>query len=76
LGHGLRLAAVGIAVGAAAADLSTSLLASFVPDLDVPTALSIAVVAFGLFAVAGVAAWVPARRAAGIDPLQAVRAVD
>ncbi|MFL5615395.1 MAG: ADOP family duplicated permease [Gemmatimonadaceae bacterium] len=74
LREGIRTAAVGLLVGALVAFGATRLLASFlfgVPPADV--------VAFGgaaalLAAVAVIASWLPARRAAAVDPMIALRA--
>jgi predicted permease len=70
----LRTAIVGIAVGLIAAYALTRTIAAFlygVSPADPATALSVAAV---LLAVAAAAAFVPARRAAGIDPTIALRA--
>jgi len=73
VGSSLKLAAVGIAAGAGAAAGAARLIAGFVPDLDRPSLAAIALDAGLLVLVAVVAAWTPARRAAHVDPLQAVR---
>jgi len=72
--RGMVLAAVGIAIGAAAAAVSTRLLSSLlfgVTPLDV--ASFVAAAAF-LAAAVLVASYVPARRAATIDPMETLRA--
>ena len=74
LGQGIRSAAIGLLIGAVMAFGATRLLASFlfgVPSTDV--------VAFGgaaalLTVAALVASWLPARRAAAVDPMVALRA--
>jgi putative ABC transport system permease protein len=71
--HGLRLAALGVVLGAAAAGLAASLIGSFLPSLDTPDGMTIVLNAGVLLAVAAAATWLPARRAATVDPLRALR---
>jgi predicted permease len=61
--------AVGVVVAAIASRLLTTLLYGFRPDY-IPT---VAVVALILMGVAGLACFVPARRASRIDPMMALR---
>jgi putative ABC transport system permease protein len=71
---GLRLALAGCVVGAGAALALGRLLASFlfgVRPADPPVLLAVALLLVG---VALLAAWLPARRAARVDPLTALRA--
>jgi predicted permease len=72
--RGLALALAGIAIGAVGAIGATrgieSLLFGVAP-LDVPTFVAVGLV---LAAVAAAASWLPARRAARIDPVIAMRA--
>jgi predicted permease len=69
----LRLSIVGIVSGVAAALLAVRVLKSFLFGLSPwdPAAFATAVIV--LLAVATVAAWIPARHAAGIDPVIALR---
>jgi ABC-type antimicrobial peptide transport system permease subunit len=73
LSGGIRLAAMGIGVGVIGAALLAPLIRSLlfgVRPLDVPTfAAAVAV----LLAIAAVASYVPARRAARVDPQTALR---
>jgi ABC-type antimicrobial peptide transport system permease subunit len=73
LRQGVKLAALGVAIGALAAFGVTRLLASLlygVPATDVAAFGGAAV----LLVIAAVAAsWVPARRAAAVDPVVALR---
>ena len=72
-GHGLRLAGVGIAAGLALGLLLSRTLAGLlygVPPLD---PLTFAVVPLILLGVALAAAFLPARRAAGVDPVVALK---
>jgi ABC-type antimicrobial peptide transport system permease subunit len=73
VGEGLRLAVIGIVAGAAAAGVAARLIAAFVPALDSPSWPAIALDAVILLAVAALASWIPARRAARTDPLVALR---
>jgi ABC-type antimicrobial peptide transport system permease subunit len=72
--HGLMPAALGIACGAlgalAAAQLTSGLLYGVAPR-DPLTFFGVVAV---LLAIAAVASWLPARRAAKIDPIVALRA--
>jgi putative ABC transport system permease protein len=72
--HGLGLAAAGIALGAAAAGIAARLIRAFVPSLDALAWTTIAADAMVLLVVALVATWIPARRAASVDPLVSLRA--
>jgi putative ABC transport system permease protein len=73
VGQGLRLSAAGIAIGIAAALVLTRLMSTMligVTPHDTATFIGIAVLFFG---IAAVACWLPARRAAGLDPTAALR---
>jgi predicted permease len=70
----LGTALLGIAVGLAAAFALTRTIASFLYDVSPTDPVTAAAVAGVLLAVAALAAFVPARRAAGIDPATALRA--
>ena len=71
---GLRLAVIGIIVGAIGARLTFRVAARFVPQLEMPDAGSLVAAVLILLAVAGAAAWLPARRASAVDPVCALRA--
>jgi predicted permease len=73
LAEGMRLALIGVVLGALMAYGLTRLLASLlfgVKAADVPTFVGVAAI---LSAVALVAAWVPARRASAMEPCDALR---
>jgi len=74
LGRGLRLVSLGIALGAAGSFLVTRLLGSLVYGVSPWDAVTYAGVIALLATVALVACWLPARRAARVDPLIALRA--
>jgi predicted permease len=73
VGQGLALTGLGLAVGAFGAVLLTRFLSSLLFEtgrLDLPTYVGVAL----LLAAAGLlAAWIPARRAARVDPVIALR---
>jgi ABC-type antimicrobial peptide transport system permease subunit len=73
LRQGLTVAVAGVIVGLVAAWASTRLLASLLFEVSARDPITFAAVAFALTAVSAVATYLPARRAAGIDPLQALR---
>jgi putative ABC transport system permease protein len=73
LGHGLRLTLVGVALGLAGAYVLTRLLTSLlygVGPADLPTFVGVSLV---LTAIALLASYLPARRAARVDPMVALR---
>ncbi len=69
----LGLVCAGLVVGAPIAVWSKRIAASLIENLPVESALPIAFAAAAMMAVALVAAYVPARRAAGVDPMEALR---
>ncbi len=73
VGRGLALSAVGALVGLGLAALVTRFAQSLlfgVSPLDVGV---FALMAVAALAVAGLASWVPARRASRVDPMEALR---
>jgi predicted permease len=73
LGRGLALAGTGALVGLVGAAWTSRLVAGVMVGVDATDPLVYAGVAAGLVAVAAIAAYVPARRATRIDPLEALR---
>ena len=73
VGDGMKLAAIGAAIGLAAAFALTKVMASLLVDLEGTDALTFATVAIGALAVALLACYVPARRATKVNPLIALR---
>jgi len=73
LGHGLVLAATGIAIGLAGAVAFTGLVKSLLFEVQPTDPITFVTVAFVLTAAAIVASYLPARRAAAIDPIEALR---
>jgi predicted permease len=73
LREALTLAAVGIAIGLPAALALVQLIRGFVYGIAPHDPLTMIGAAAIMVAVAALAAWIPARRAAKIDPMQALR---
>jgi predicted permease len=73
LGHGLRLAFFGTALGLLGAFAIARLLGSLMPALGSPEPLTFIAVVVGLLAVAAFACWLPARHATRVDPMEALR---
>src|SRR5262245_5697543 len=74
LSQALGLAAAGVVAGAAAALLATRLLSGLLFQVRATDPFTYTLIAVLLAATAGVAAWRPARRAATVDPIRALRA--
>lgn len=72
--QGLVMAGAGVVVGLGAALGAAPLLRSMLPGITPSDPLTFIVVPLGLTLVALAAAWIPARRAAGTDPVIALRA--
>jgi len=64
---------VGIAVGLAAAYLLTGLMSGLLYGVSPTDPVSYVAETTLMLAVAGLALWIPSRRAAGVDPLEALR---
>jgi putative ABC transport system permease protein len=71
--RGLILAGVGIAIGGALTAAAVPMLAASFPGLGASSAAVYVLVPLLLLIVSAVASYVPARRAAGLDPLRALR---
>jgi putative ABC transport system permease protein len=72
-GQGARLAAVGLVIGLAVAFVATRLLASLLYGVTATDPATFLAVAAGVFAIAMLATVLPARRATGIAPVNALR---
>lgn len=70
---GLKLAAVGAAVGLVLSAASSGLIASLLYGIAPRDPLTLGAVALVVVALAGGAAWLPARRIALVDPSEALR---
>ena len=73
LGDALGMVCGGLAIGALIAYWSKSFAASLIQDLPVQSAVPIVFGVLAMIAVALLAAYVPARRAARVDPMEALR---
>ncbi len=67
------LTAIGVALGLAAAAASSKVLASLLFGVTPRDAVSLIAAALTLSVTALLAAWIPARRAAAVDPIRALR---
>jgi len=74
LGEGSALAIVGVGIGVVAALFAARLVQSMLFEIGAADPLTFVVVAAGLLIVALAASLLPARRAAAVDPLMAIRA--
>jgi putative ABC transport system permease protein len=72
IGKGLLLTGLGIAIGIAGAVAATGLVKSLLFEVPPTDLLTFAAVALTLLAAAALASYLPARRAASIDPNQAL----
>lgn len=73
VGKGLYLSAIGIGIGLIAAFLLTRVLASMLVDVKPTDPVTFASVAVLFLVIAFLASWLPALRAAGLDPTTALR---
>ncbi|HXX22575.1 MAG TPA: FtsX-like permease family protein, partial [Terriglobia bacterium] len=72
--HALVLAAVGVACGLAAAPALTRLMSSLLFGVKSVDPVTYAAVSVGLIATAALASYLPARRAAAVNPAESLRA--
>jgi predicted permease len=73
VGHGMRLSSAGIVLGLAAAIAVTRIMTSMVVGVGVTDPVTYAGIVVVFLAITAVSCWVPARRAAGMDPNVALR---
>jgi ABC-type antimicrobial peptide transport system permease subunit len=73
LGHGLSLVSVGLAIGLMGALALTRVMGQFLFGLSPVDPLAFAGVSLFLASVAGVACYLPARRATKVNPIEALR---
>ncbi len=71
--HGGRLAAIGPVLGLAIALALTHLMRAHLPGISAADPLTLGLVSAVIAATTLLACWLPARRAAGVDPTVALR---
>jgi putative ABC transport system permease protein len=69
----LGLALAGIVIGIGIALAATRLLSGLLYDVSPTDPLTLGATCIGLLVMAGLASWIPARRAAAVDPSEALR---
>ena len=74
LGQGLKLALIGVGAGVAGALMLTRLLSTLLYGVRPSDPLTFVTVSLVLTGAALLACYFPARRAASVDPMQALRA--
>jgi putative ABC transport system permease protein len=73
VGEGLKLSAAGIVIGLAAAAMVTRVMTSMLVSVSPTDPLTFTAIALLFVAIACAASWIPARRAARLDPIVALR---
>jgi predicted permease len=73
LGRAAWMTAIGLSVGCVLAWFATRLMRSYLFGVEAHDAMTLVAVALVLATASLVAAWLPARRAAAVDPMQALR---
>jgi putative ABC transport system permease protein len=72
-GHGMKLVLIGMALGLGASFVLTRLIESLLFSVSPTDPVTFAVIALLLAGVGMLACWIPARRAAKVDPIIALR---
>jgi putative ABC transport system permease protein len=74
VGHGMKLVALGVVIGLAGAFAISRVIAGLLFEVSPTDPLTFVGVASVLAVAAATACWLPARRAAGVDPMISLRA--
>jgi putative ABC transport system permease protein len=72
-GHGFQLSAIAIVIGILAAVALTRVMTSMLVGIKATDPLTFLVIAILFLMIAAIASWIPARRAARLDPMVALR---
>jgi len=75
VGEGVRLAIIGIAIGVVGSLLLTRLLRGLVFGVSTTDPVAFGIVVLALAIVAVLAAYLPGRRAARVDPMEVLRSI-
>ena len=75
VGDGMRLAAIGIALGTVGSVIAARWLTTLLFGVLPGDPLTLALTAAGLLLVSAAASFVPARRATRVDPMAAIRSL-
>ncbi|HET7437301.1 MAG TPA: ABC transporter permease [Thermoanaerobaculia bacterium] len=73
VGQAVKLVGIGLVVGVIVAVLGTRLMGSLLYGVEPGDPITLAAICIVIAAVALIASWIPARRAARVDPLVAIR---
>jgi ABC-type antimicrobial peptide transport system permease subunit len=73
IGQGLRMSAIGIGIGLVIAIATTRVMSSMLVNVKPTDPITFVGMVVIFLAIAGAACWMPARRAAGMDPNVALR---
>jgi predicted permease len=73
IGQGLKMSAIGIGIGLVIAVAATRVMSSMLVDVRPTDPITFVVMALLFLGIAAAACWLPARRAAGMDPNVALR---
>jgi predicted permease len=71
--QGTKVVLVGVAIGLAVAFAATRLLGTLLYDVEAVNPVVFVAMSLAMMAVAALASYVPARRASGVDPIEALR---
>jgi putative ABC transport system permease protein len=73
IGQGLRMSAIGIGLGLVIAIATTRVMSSMLVNVRPTDPITFGAIVLVFLAIAAAACWVPARRAAAMDPNAALR---